>query len=53
MVGAEGEEVVAKGDRSFFHGKEQKNYIGESWIAPPKDRKKENDHTYVTLNPKP
>jgi len=36
-----------KGDRSFFHGKEAKNYIGESWITPPKDRKKENDHTFI------
>jgi hypothetical protein len=31
----------------LHHGKEQKNYIGESWITPPKDHKKENDHTYV------
>ena len=48
MVAAEaGEGETAKGDRSFFHGKEEKNYIGESWIVPPKDRKKENDHTFI------
>ena len=35
------------GDRSVFHGKEAKRYDGEAWIAPPKDRKKENDHCYA------
>ena len=47
MVAAQNGEEETKGDRSFFHGKEEKNYIGESWIAPPKDRKRENDHTYI------
>jgi len=35
------------GEKSFFHGKEERNYAGESWLAPPKDRKKENDHCYA------
>ena len=45
--GAGAEDDGKSGDRSFFHGKELKNYAGEAWIAPPKDRKKENDHCYA------
>ena len=35
------------GEKSFFHGAAEKNYAGESWITPPKDRKRENDHCYA------
>ena len=34
-------------EKSVFHGDSERNYAGESWIKPPKDRKRENDHCYV------
>ncbi len=45
-AGADGAAGPA-GEKSFFHGKEATNYAGESWLAAPKDRKKENDHCYA------
>ena len=37
----------AREDKSFFHGKSERDYAGRSWVEPPKHLKKENDHCYV------
>ncbi|KAJ9176398.1 hypothetical protein P3X46_011715 [Hevea brasiliensis] len=44
-AGGEKGEVVA--DKSTFHGKEERDYQGRSWIAAPKDAKATNDHCYI------
>ena len=34
-------------EKTHFHGKEETDYAGNSWITAPKDKKKENETCYV------
>ena len=45
--GGKAAEAAPREDRSFFLGKEERDYAGRSWVEPPKDRKKENETCFL------
>ncbi|MCL7031600.1 hypothetical protein MKW94_027956 [Papaver nudicaule] len=45
--GSDGDKVEVVPEKSTFHGKEEKDYQGRSWIAPPKDAKAKNEQCYM------
>jgi len=49
VAGKPGENVGAEDDSktSVFHGKSETNYAGLSWIAPPKDQKRDGSQCYA------
>jgi len=44
---AAADNVEKQGPTSFFHGKEDKDYQGRSWMSAPKDKRKESDATFL------
>ncbi|GIL86051.1 hypothetical protein Vretimale_9079 [Volvox reticuliferus] len=39
--------VDTKGPTTFFHGKDEKDYQGRSWMLPPKDKRRESDNCFL------
>ena len=35
------------GEKTHFHGKSEFDYAGNSWIVPPKDKKKQGDENFL------